>query len=271
MYIYTNNIKDEIMEIFIYIITFILGIIIGSFLNVCIIRLPASKSIVTDPSSCPSCGTRLKPIDLIPVFSYLFLRGKCRHCKARISAFYPFIEALTGVLFILLYMAFGLSYSLIVNMAFVSILIVISFIDLKHMIIPNGLIVSILAIGVIQLIVSIFTNVFGNPIDYAIGFFAGGIPLLLIAVLCTYMLKKDAMGGGDIKLMAAAGLVLGWKLVITSYLIGIVVGAVIGVILLAVKKKKRGDEIPFGPFLAFGILTSIFFGNTLINWYLGLL
>ncbi len=259
------------MEIYMYILSFILGMIIGSFLNVCISRLPENQSIVTGPSSCENCGKRLKAIDLVPIFSYLFLGGKCRHCKSKISFVYPLIEGLTGVLFLLLYLTFGLSYSLLVNMALVSLLIVISFIDLKHMIIPNGLIIAMLAVGVIQLTATIFTGVFGSWTEYAIGFLAGGLPLLLIAVVSTYIFKKEAMGGGDIKLMAAAGLVIGWKLVITSYLIGVILGAVIGIILLGTKKKARGDEIPFGPFLSIGILISIFLGDTLINWYMGLL
>jgi len=259
------------MEIYIYILMFIFGIIIGSFLNVCIYRLPGKKSIVNGPSSCPSCGKRLSVIDLVPVFSYVFLGGKCRHCKSRISPVYPLIEALTGVLFLLLYMRFGISCDLLMNMALVSLLIVISFIDFKQLVIPNGLIISLLIIGVIQLAVTIFTGTFGYWTDYVIGFFAGGLPLLLIGLLATYIFKKEALGGGDIKLMAASGLIIGWKLVITSYLIGVVVGAIVGIILLATKKKKRGDEIPFGPFLSFGILISVFCGNELINWYLGLL
>ena len=237
------------MEALIGIMIFILGIVIGSFLNVCIYRLPLSKSIATSPSACPACGARLRVHDLIPIFSYLLLGGKCRYCKTRISAQYPLIEALSGILYLLLYIRFGFDWVLLVYMALVSLLIVISMIDFKHMEIPNGLVIAGLAVGAAQLAASLFTPYFDVWHSYVIGFFAGGLPLLLIALFCTYVLKKDAMGGGDIKLMAFAGLIIGWKLTLTAYLIGIVTGAIAGILLLAIGKKQRGDAIPFGPFL----------------------
>jgi leader peptidase (prepilin peptidase)/N-methyltransferase len=259
------------MELFFGICVFLFGMIIGSFLNVCILRLPESRSIITGPSSCPACGTQLTARDLVPVFSYIFLRGKCRHCGKRISAQYPLVELMAGVLFLLLYVKFGLAWQLPVNAALVSILIVVALIDWRHMEIPNGLVIALLVLGAVQLAATIFTGVFGNWTSYVIGMFAGGLPLLLIALICQLMLKKEAFGGGDVKLMAAAGLVIGWKLVITSYAIGIISGAVFGVILLLTGSKKREDAMPFGPFLALGITASVFFGNDLINWYLGLI
>ena len=259
------------MNIIISILIFILGIIIGSFLNVCIYRIPAEKSIVTGPSACQSCGARLTVIDLIPVFSWLFLGGKCRRCKARVSLQYPAIELLTGVLFVLLYLKLGVSWCLLIYAALVALLIVISMIDLKHMMIPDGLIIAGLIIGIAKLAATVFTGYFGSWLNYVIGFFAGGLPLLLIALICAYVLKKEAIGGGDIKLMAMAGLITGWKLIAVAYLTGIIAGALISIILMATKIKKRGDEIPFGPFLSLGIIISIFFGTDLINWYMGLL
>lgn len=259
------------MEVFTGVMIFILGIVIGSFLNVCIYRLPLGKSIVTSPSACPSCENPLKPLDLVPVFSYLFLGGKCRYCKVKISVQYPLIEALNGVLWTLLYIRFGLVWPLLVYMALVSLLIVISAIDLKHMEIPDGLIVAGLVLGAAQLLSSVFTPYFDVWHSYLIGFVAGGLPLLLIALFCLYVLKKDAMGGGDIKLMAFAGLVIGWKLTIMAYVIGIITGALAGVALMASGKRKRSDAIPFGPFLSFGVVMSVFFGQAIINWYLGLL
>jgi leader peptidase (prepilin peptidase)/N-methyltransferase len=258
------------MEMLSGILIFILGLVIGSFLNVCIYRLPLGKSIVTSPSSCPACGSKLRPWDLVPVFSYLFLGGKCRYCKARISVQYPLIELLNGALYALLYVRFGLVWPLLVYMALASLLIVISVIDIGHMEIPNGLIIAGLAMGAVQLVASIFTPYFNAWHSYVIGFFAGGLPLLLIALFCAYVLKKDAMGGGDIKLMAFCGLIIGWRLVITAYLIGIISGAVVGVVLMALNKRKRSDAIPFGPFLSLGVLLSVFFGDAIINWYLGL-
>jgi leader peptidase (prepilin peptidase)/N-methyltransferase len=259
------------MEIYAGIIIFVFGIIIGSFLNVCILRLPENRSIVNGPSSCPGCGTRLKALDLVPVFSYIVLRGKCRYCKKKISAQYPAVEFLTGALLLLLYIRFGFTCALPAFAALVCVLIVLTLIDWRHMIIPNGLVIVMFVIGVLQLAASFFVTGLESWLDYVIGFLAGGVPLLLIALFCSYVLKKEAFGGGDIKLMAAAGLIIGWKFVITSYIIGIVTGAVFSVILLSTGRKKRGDEIPFGPFLSLGITASIFFGNELINWYLGLM
>lgn len=259
------------MEIAVGILIFIIGITFGSFLNVIIFRVPNEESIASSPSACQGCGHRLTAIDMVPIFSYVFLRGKCRHCKAKISPQYPIVEALTGILFVLLYLKFGLAYELIVFAALAALLIAISFIDFKHMIIPNGLIIAMLVVGAAQLIVTIFTGYFGYWLDYVIGFFAGGVPLFLIGIFCMYVLKKEAVGGGDVKLMAAAGLIIGWKLVIPAYLIGIILGAIISILLIATKRKKRGDEIPFGPFLCIGVMASVFFGQELINWYLGLL
>lgn len=259
------------MELLTGVMIFILGIVIGSFLNVCIFRLPLGKSVATSPSACPACQHRLGPLDLIPVLSYLLLRGKCRYCKAKISAQYPLVEAANGVLWTLLYMRFGLVWPLLVYMALVSLLVVISVIDLKHMEIPDGLVVAGLILGAAQLMASVFTMHFDVWHSYVIGLFAGGLPLLLISLFCLYVLKKDAMGGGDIKLMAFAGLVIGWKLVIVAYIIGIFSGALIGVFLMTSGKRKRSDAIPFGPFLSLGVVLSVFFGHDIINWYLGLL
>ncbi len=259
------------MEVMTGVMIFILGIVIGSFLNVCIYRLPIGKSIVTSPSACPACEHPLKPLDLVPVFSYLFLGGKCRYCKVKISAQYPLIEALNGVFWTLLYIRFGLVWPLLIYMVLVSLLIVISAIDLKHMEIPDGLVIAGLILGAAQLLASVFTPYFDVWYSYLIGFAAGGLPLLLIALFCLYVLQKDAMGGGDIKLMAFSGLVVGWKLIIMAYVIGIITGALIGVALMASGKRKRSDAIPFGPFLSFGVVMSVFFGHAIINWYLGLL
>lgn len=259
------------MDIAIGVIIFVFGTIIGSFLNVCILRLPDSSSIVSGASACPSCGSRLTPIDLVPILSYLALRGKCRRCKARISPLYPAIEALTGAMYLLLYLRFGFAWQLLVYMALVSLLIVISAIDFKTMEIPNGLIIAGFVVGAIQLIVTVFSGLFGNWTSYVIGLFAGGLPLLLIALIAGILLKREAMGGGDVKLMAFCGFIIGWKLVIPAYLIGIIVGAVISVLLMALGRKKRGDEIPFGPFLSLGVVLSVFFGDALIDWYLGLI
>jgi len=253
------------------VLIFLFGTIIGSFLNVCIYRLPLGRSIVLSASSCPACGKRLGAIDLVPVLSYIVLGGKCRRCKEKISAVYPAVEALTGVLYLLLYIKFGLVPVLPVYAALVSLLIVIAFIDYSHMEIPNGLVIAGLVLGVVQLTVTLTTGVFDVWHSYVIGFFAGALPLFLIALIGSVLLKKEAMGGGDIKMMAFCGLIIGWKLLIPAYLIGIIAGAIASLILMAAGIKKRGDAIPFGPFLALGVTASIFFGNKLIDWYLGLM
>ena len=259
------------MDWVIGIFVFLIGITIGSFLNVCVYRVPLGLSIAKGFSACPKCGARLTAVDLVPVFSYAVLRGKCRHCGGKIAPVYPLVEAATGALFVLLYLKYGLSYDLLIYAALVSLLIVIALIDVKHMLIPNGLVIAGLIVGAAKLIATIFTGVFGSWTLYAIGFAAGGLPLLLIALFCAFLLKKEAIGGGDIKLMAFAGLVIGWQLIIPAYLIGVITGALAGVILMATGKKKRGDEIPFGPYLCLGILISVFFGYDLIHWYMGLL
>jgi len=263
------------------IFVFLIGITIGSFLNVCVYRLPLERSIVKGSSACPQCNARLTMVDLVPVVSYIALRGKCRHCGGRISPEYPIVESATGVLFVLLYIRFvhvtglvvsGNIYDFLIYAALVSLLIVIALIDYKHMIIPNGPIIVGLVLGGIKLVLSIFfPDIFGSWPLYAIGFAAGGAPLLLVALFCLWVLKKEAIGGGDIKLMAFVGLVIGWKLIIPAYLIGIITGAVAGIILMATGKKKRGDEIPFGPFLCFGVLFSVLFGYNVIKWYMGLI
>lgn len=258
---------DWIVGVFV----FLLGITIGSFLNVCVYRVPLGISVAKGFSACPSCSARLTAVDLVPVFSYVALRGKCRHCGTRISPMYPLVEAAVGVLFLLLFIRFGLSYDLLIYAALISLLAIIALIDYKHMIIPNGLVVAGLVLGAGKLAASIFTDLFGSWTLYAIGFAAGALPLLLIALFCAWVLKKEAIGGGDIKLMAFAGLVIGWQLIIPAYLIGIITGALAGVVLMATGKKKRGDEIPFGPFLCVGILVSVFFGYDIIRWYMGLL
>lgn len=258
------------MDIIAGIIVFLFGLVIGSFLNVCIIRLPEGRSVVSGRSSCPGCGAALSPADLVPLFSYLFLRWKCRRCGMRISPLYPAVESLTGILFALLFAAFGLSWRLPVYMALIAVLIAVAFIDWRTMTIPDGLIIALLVVGAVQLAVTVFTGIFGSWLDYAIGFFAGGLPLLLLALLIAYVFKKEAFGGGDIKLMAAAGLVVGWRLVITSYVLGIILGGIAGAVMLASGRKKRGDEMPFGPYLSVGIAASVFFGDALINWYLGM-
>ncbi len=237
---------------------FALGLIIGSFLNVCIYRIPEDISIAKGFSFCPNCKNRIQPYDLIPVVSYLFLKGSCRYCKKHISAKYPLIEFFTGLMFILVFYQFGLTpYAALVALL-VSVLIVITFIDLKHQIIPNGLVLIILISGIPAAFLSGL-----SPWEHVIGFFAVSVLLLLVAFL-----SKGGMGGGDIKLMAAAGLFLGWKLILLSLMIASIIGSIISIGLLVLKKADRKSMVPFGPFLSIGIVISALYGNAIIMWYL---
>ncbi|MFO7636305.1 MAG: prepilin peptidase [Clostridia bacterium] len=239
----------------------VLGLLIGSFLNVVIYRLPLEKSIVSPGSACPSCNTRLKPMDNIPVFSFLFLKGRCRYCKAPISVRYPLIEGLTALVTVLVFLVVGLSWSLLFHLVAVYVLIAVFFIDLEHMIIPDSLVVVLLVNAILYVVI-----VREVPfLDAGIGFLAASLPLFLIA-----WATKGGLGGGDIKLMAAMGVFLGWKSILLSLLIGCVLGALVSLGLMVFKKKKKKDLIPFGPFLCMGIVIAMFYGEVIIQWYLRL-
>lgn len=250
------------MSIYFAVLVFILGLLVGSFLNVCIFRIPLRQSVVTTPSHCGACGKRIRSHDLIPVLSYLLLGGKCRFCGEKISLRYPMVELLNAAAYLLIYQACGLSIQFMGFSLLASSLIVIAFIDYDHKIIPDGVVLLLIGAGVIY-------SVFARDItwlDRLIGFFAASLPLYLILLL-----SKGGVGGGDIKLMAAVGIYLGWKLTLLSLLIGAVLGSIVAVILLIMKRKTRKDEIPFGPALAVGIMAAALYGNRLLDWYLGLL
>lgn len=237
------------------------GLTIGSFLNVCIYRLPKKESIVTGPSHCVSCGERIKKHDLIPVLSYLLLGGKCRSCKAKISPRYMFVELITGALFILIALKYQYSVLTALYSVFAAALIVLTFIDFETKTIPNGIVIFIFAVGIILTILSVDLVWY----ERVIGLFCVSLFLLLIAIIV-----RGGMGGGDIKLMAAAGLVLGWKLIIFSFLVGSILASVYGLIFARRNHVGVKAVIPFGPFLAAAMVISIFVGQVSINWYLGL-
>ncbi len=243
---------------------FVLGLCIGSFLNVVIYRLPAKLNIAKGRSFCPSCGAPIKGYDNIPLISYLVLRGRCRHCKAHISLVYPAVELLTGVLFLLLFVLYGLSFLSLGFALYIPCIVASAFIDAKTKEIPNSLIVAMLVFGVIHAVLN-----FNGPVlwwERLIGIAAGGLPLLV-----AYIVSRGGMGGADIKLMAAAGLFLGWKLVLVALVTGIVAGAIGVLILAAMKKAGRKTAVPFAPYLAIGIIVSIFAGDMIVKWYVALL
>lgn len=240
-------------------IMFMMGAIIGSFLNVCIYRIPIEKSIISPPSSCTNCGNRLKPLELIPIISYLLQGGKCKNCGTKISIKYPLIEALTGALFVFAYYNIGLQLSLLRALVVMSSLIVVTFIDFEYSIIPDE-------VNLFIFITGIMFNIFIRDIsiaDQALGILVGGGILLLIATV-----TGGAMGGGDIKLMAAMGVYLGPMKMSLALFLGFILGAFIGVALVITKIKGRKDYIPFGPYLVTGSLISLFYGNEILYWYL---
>lgn len=251
----------------ILIIPFIFGSVIGSFLNVCIYRIPSGISIVSPPSRCPSCHKEIPFYYNIPVAGWFILRGRCAHCASRISFKYPLIEAMTGFLASALFLKFGLSAPLFAYFAFSSALTVVTFIDLEHQIIPD----------VISLpgIVAGFTAAFfiSSPpypgvIESLIGILLGGGLLLAIAAAYYLLTRNEGMGGGDVKLLAMVGAFIGWKGVLLTVLAGSFLGAAAGLIAMAASGKGTKHPIPFGPFLSAGALLHLFFGDSIIGWYI---
>ncbi len=239
---------------------FLLGAITGSFLNVCIYRLPREKSIVFPGSFCTFCETPIKFYDNIPIISYIYLKGKCRNCGAKFSIKYPAVELLTALMFVLLYMFIGFSFELPVMFLFVSILIVISFIDLEFQIIPDVLSLGGIVAG---FLLSFIRPDFG-VLDSVYGIFIGGGILFAIAYGYQLLRKVEGMGGGDIKLLGMIGAFCGIKGVIFSLMSGSLIGTVIGIPLMLIKKKDTKYAIPFGPFLSLGALIFVFFGDRII-------
>jgi leader peptidase (prepilin peptidase) / N-methyltransferase len=239
-------------------LVFILGLCVGSFLNVCIYRIPNKLSIRTPPSHCPDCKARLSALDMIPVASWLFLGGKCRHCGKRISPRYLFVELLTGLLFLLCWWKLPGWRLLTPALLLTSVLVASAFIDAEQSIIPNGIVLFGAVAGAACVIIT------GRPSwqDAIFGGLAGAVPLMAIDVISRLILRKDGMGGGDVKLMAMAGLFLGWRAALLALVLAVVAGGAAGAGLLVARKLKRGDYFPFGPFLAAGVFASLlFYGN----------
>ncbi|HEY6329236.1 MAG TPA: prepilin peptidase [Blastocatellia bacterium] len=266
---------------------FIFGLIVGSFLNVVIHRIPLEESIVLPSSHCPSCGVAIKPYDNIPVLSYILLRGRCRNCHLGISPIYPAIELLTGCLYLFVYWADGLHPKLATDIVFVSLMIPLVFIDLEHMILPNvitypGFVLSF----VMRLFVPGPSKL--NLLRMAVGL--QNLPAWAVSALASlvgaligagiiwaireayFRLKKvEGMGPGDVKLMLMVGAYLGWQLSLLTILLGSLGGSIIGVIVIALKRGSMKTQIPFGVFLGPAAIIALFFGPRFIAWYLGML
>jgi leader peptidase (prepilin peptidase)/N-methyltransferase len=247
-----------------YIVSIIFGAIVGSFLNVCIFRLPKEESIVWPGSHCPHCKNSIKAYDNIPLISYILLKGRCRHCHSPISFQYPLIEGITALGSLILFMKFGPSLSYLFYFLFVAALIVITVIDLYHQIIPD--VISLPGIGVGLLASLIIPQI--NFLDSLIGVLSGGGSLFVVATLYQWLFKREGMGGGDVKLLAMIGAFLGWKAVILTILLSSLIGSITGIIIMVLKGKDFKYAIPFGPFLSLGAMIALFYGPSIINWYL---
>ncbi len=245
-------------------IAFILGACIGSFLNVVIYRIPAGESIVSPGSRCPGCGAAIRWYQNIPILSWVALRGRCGACGISISVRYPLVEALTGALFVLVFAAFGFQSATVVYWIFVAALVAITFIDLDHQIIPDVISLPGIPAG----FVASFFVPWISWSDSLLGIVLGGGSLYLVAAGYELLTKKEGMGGGDIKLLAMIGAFLGWQAVLPVIFLSSLIGSLVGVPLMLIKKADGRLAIPFGPFLALGAVIYLLWGRALLTWYL---
>ena len=242
-----------------YNIILLLGILTGSFLNVCIYRIPKGASVAFPPSHCTKCNHPLKIRDLIPMISYMILQGKCRYCGETISLQYPLIEVLNGLFYVFLFKIFGFSFLFISYAILISLLITVTWIDFQHQVIPDEVIIFGF---VFSLFFHLFHDahfIFRNGI---LGFFIAGGVFLLIALM-----SNGAMGGGDIKLMTMLGFWLGWKNITLIILLSFFIGAVVSIVLIITKIKRSKDYVPFAPFIALATVITVFWGKSIVNWY----
>jgi len=243
----------------------VLGLAVGSFLNVCIHRLPREQSLNSPPSRCPHCDYRLRWFDNIPVVSYAILGGRCRQCRARISIRYPIVELVTMGVFVLHGAVFGWNALLVPRLVFACAMIVLFAIDLEHQLLPNiitlpGIVVGIIASSVLP----------PGITDALIGMVVGGGVLWLIGEAYFRFSGQEGMGGGDVKMLAMIGAFLGWKLVLVTLVLSSVLGSIIGLIVIALRKGGMKYALPYGTFLALGALVASLAGDAIVNWYVGL-
>jgi len=241
---------------------FVLGTIVGSFLNVCIYRIPLGESVVYPPSYCPRCKAKINALDMFPILNYLWLRGRCQKCSSKFSIRYPVVELLTGIILLGAFIKFGLTWELLSSFVLICCLMVSTFTDLECGIIPDKVLMSTLAVGFV-LKVLIFP---GKVWDGTMGLFLGGVILLMLSIV-----SRGGIGGGDIKLFAVVGWFLGAVLTLLSLLFSFIFAGFAGSIMIASGLKMIKDTIPFGPFIALSSLISLFVGNEIIAWYLRLL
>ena len=265
-------------------IVFLLGLIIGSFLNVCILRIPRAESVVLPSSHCPACSKQIKPYDNIPVLSWILLRGRCRACKARISPLYPTVELITGLLFVACYLAFGLTIDGLKWATFAALMVVLTVTDFRERILPDK--VNFVGLG-LGLLFSLFTRpvdgtalwlsnrLFDFPppmpvisfADALLGAIAASGLLWLVAEGYFRARGREGMGLGDVKMMAMAGAFLGLQRALLTILLGSLLGSLIGIAVIALWRKGREFELPFGTFLGAGAMLVVFFGSATLAWY----
>ncbi len=267
---------------------FLLGLVIGSFLNVAIVRLPRGRSIVNPPSHCPRCKARIKFYDNIPIISFFILSGKCRNCGEPISWRYPLVELMNGLFYAWIVNEFWIGGEAFLVMALCSSLIVITFIDVDFQIIPDVITLPGILLGIS--IAPFFMASLTDPLPFyldqllphmrphlrnflnsVIGMLCGALPLLTIGWIWEKLRHVEAMGGGDVKLMGMVGSFLGWKGALLTIMLGAFAGSLVGLTLIVLKRHKVNRIIPFGPFLALGAVATAFYGNDIISWYVGLL
>ncbi len=241
---------------------FIFGLMVGSFANVCIARLPKKESVIFPASHCPKCNKPIHMMDNIPLISYLLLKGQCRNCQLKISPIYPAIELITGLLMAAVFYRFGFSWECLIFGIVVPALVIITVIDIEHQIIPDIITLPGIPLG---LAAGSYMN---GWLDSVLGLALGGGMFWLLAEGYFRLRGKMGMGGGDIKYIAAAGALMGWVQVLFIIFIGALAGGIFGGIGMGVKKLNFLSRIPFGPFLALATLISIFFGDPIVNWYL---
>jgi leader peptidase (prepilin peptidase) / N-methyltransferase len=256
-------------------IVFIFGAVIGSFLTVCIARLPKGQSIAMPPSHCPHCQKPIRAYDNIPLLSYLWLQGRCRSCAQAISPRYFFVELVTAVLAVILFLRFGLTPAFFIYLVFAAAMVVISFIDLELQIIPDVISLPGIAVGLLASLLHYpwpqdHLSLPPSPLDSLLGILSGGGMLFLVAWLYERATGVEGMGGGDIKLLAMIGAFLGWPGVPLSLFFASLIGSMTGLIWMAITRSGLRLKIPFGPFLCLGALFYLFFGRTLVEAYLGL-
>jgi len=273
---------------FIGAVIFLFGLIIGSFLNVCIVRIPGQKSIVLPASACPKCGEPIRPYDNIPVISYLFLRGRCRACKTGISLMYPLVELLTGLLFLACYLAFGLTPEALKWAVFSALMIVLVFTDLRERILPD--VVNFTGLG-LGLVLSLFTGPTDGTAQWILSHISGSAPpvpvlsiadavlgaaigsglLWLVSEAYFRLRGREGMGLGDVKMMLMAGAFLGIKRTLLTIFTGSLLGSILGLMFMLARRKKSDYELPFGTFLGMAAMLVVFFGTPVVNWYQSLL